>query len=84
MKKNLLLCMLAIGMIACTEKNSPDNPGSGNGNDKDSTSAVTPSDTTIVTTDTIRITWNGQKELQSPPKAVTSLLVPPLRTSHIS
>ena len=60
MKKNLLLCMLAIGMIACTEKNSPDNPGSGNGNDKDSTSAVTPSDTTIVTTDTIRITWNGQ------------------------
>ena len=57
MKKILELCILAVGMIACTEQNTPVNPSSGGGTD--STSTVIPSDTTIATTDTIRITWNG-------------------------
>ena len=60
MKRIISLCMIAIGMIACTEKNTPDNPGGGSGSGTDTTSTVTPSDTTITTTDTIRITWQGQ------------------------
>lgn len=40
-------------MIACTERNTPDN-GNGNGGE-----ATTPVDTTITTTDTIRISWSG-------------------------
>ena len=55
MKKIILLCILAVGMIACTEKNTPDTPGSGG---TDSTT-VSPGDTTITTTDTIRITWSS-------------------------
>ena len=43
-------------MIACSEKNTPDNPGGG-GDGTDTTS--TPTDTTMVSTDTIQITWNG-------------------------
>ena len=54
--KKIVLLALTIGMIACTEKNTPDNPGGSNGAD---TTAVTPTDTTITTTDTISITWNG-------------------------
>ena len=38
-------------MIACTDVNPPDNGGS--------SETVTPTDTTITTTDTICITWNG-------------------------
>ena len=51
-----LVALLLIGMIACTEKNEPTSGGSGSGTD---TTTVSPSDTTIVTTDTIQITWNG-------------------------
>lgn len=51
-----LVCILLIGMIACSEKNTPDNPGGG-GNGTDTTS--TPTDTTMVSTDTIQITWSG-------------------------
>lgn len=54
--KKIVLLALTIGMIACTEKNTPDNPGGSSGAD---TTAVTPTDTTITTTDTISITWNG-------------------------
>ena len=43
-------------MTACSEKNTPDNPGGG-GDGTDTTS--TPTDTTIVSTDTIQITWSG-------------------------
>ena len=57
MKKIILLYILAVGMIACTERNVPDN-GSGNGSGTDTTT-VSPGDTTITTTDTIRITWNS-------------------------
>lgn len=55
MKKIILLYILAIGMIACTGQNTPDEPGTG-GTD---TTTVSPGDTTITTTDTIRITWNS-------------------------
>ena len=41
-----LVCLLTL--VGCTEKNTPDNPV----NDE-------PKDTTIITTDTIAITWNG-------------------------
>ena len=59
MKKIYVLVLLAVGMIACTEKNVPDNGGNGNGNgNATDTTTVSPSDTTIVTTDTIQITWN--------------------------
>ena len=54
MKKIVLWCIVAVWMIACTEKNTPDTSG---GNDTDTT--VSPGDTTIVTSDTIRISWNG-------------------------
>ena len=56
MKKIIMLCLLAVGMIACTEKNTPTNPG---GETTTDTTSVSPGDTTIVTTDTIQITWNG-------------------------
>ena len=58
MKKIWMIVLLAVGMIACTEKNTPDNPS---GTDE------TPIDTTIVDdpvdeqnwSDTIQIVWNG-------------------------
>ena len=56
MKKKLLIVLLTVGMIACTEKNVPDTPGNGESTD---TTSVTPADTSIVTTDTIKITWSG-------------------------
>ena len=51
MKKIWILVLLAVGMIACTEKNTPE----------DTTTANTesPGDTTITTVDTIAIVWNG-------------------------
>ena len=53
--QNLLwIFLLAVGMTACTEQNTPDNP-----NGEENQSTETPDDTTIVTTDTIRIVWNG-------------------------
>ena len=65
MKKFYLGCMIAVGMIACTEPNTPDNSGT-SGDNTDTTTVVptdstivTPTDTTITTTDTIRITWSG-------------------------
>ena len=73
MKKIIAVGILALGLIACTEKNPPDN-GSGTTTPTDTTSVtptdttsvtpadttiVTPTDTTIVTSDTIRLTWSG-------------------------
>ncbi len=43
--------LLAIGMIACSEKNTPDSTST--------TDTEAPGDTTITTTDTIAIVWNG-------------------------
>ena len=59
MKKIWLIVILAVGMIACTEQNTPTDPGTSTGTD--STETVTPMDTTITTTDTISITWSGQR-----------------------
>ena len=65
MKKRVIIGILTLGLIACTEKNPPDN-GSGNTTPTDTTGVtpadttiVTPTDTTIVTSDTIRLTWSG-------------------------
>lgn len=58
LKKIWLIVLLAVGMIACTEQNTPTDPGTSTGTD--STETVTPMDTTITTTDTISITWSGQ------------------------
>ena len=41
-------------MVACTEKNTPDNGGGEEGGGSE-----TKTDTTITTTDTLRITWSG-------------------------
>ena len=51
MRKIWIIVLLAVGMIACTDQNTPE----------DSTSSETevPGDTTITTTDTIAIVWNG-------------------------
>ena len=58
MKKifGFILLLASVTMVACKEKNTPDSGGSSSGG---STDVVTPTDTTITTTDTIRITWNG-------------------------
>lgn len=45
--------LLAIGMIACTDKNSPDDTSADTGD------TTAPGDTTISTVDTIAIVWNG-------------------------
>ena len=47
------LTIIVLVVTGCTERNTPDN---GNGNENGSSSR---GDTTITTTDTIRITWNG-------------------------
>ena len=52
-----MLVLLAVGMIACTDKNSPSSETTGT--DEDTPSTVTPGDTTIATVDTIAIVWNG-------------------------
>ena len=51
-----LALVITISVAGCKEKNTPDNGGNGGGND---TTSVSPSDTTITTTDTIRVTWSG-------------------------
>ena len=56
MKKYIILWVLAVGMIACSGQNEPEQGGNTPSND---TTVVTPTDTTITTTDTIRITWSG-------------------------
>lgn len=56
----LLFSLVVTGsvLVSCTERNTPSDPSQGT--DTTSTdSVVTPADTTITTTDTIRITWNG-------------------------
>ena len=50
MQKIWIIVLLAIGMIACTAQNIPDNTSS---------DTETPGDTTITTVDTIAIAWNG-------------------------
>lgn len=57
MKKFTLFCALAVGMIACCGQNESEEGTNSTPND---TTVVTPTDTTITSTDTIRITWNGQ------------------------
>ena len=52
MKKILWICALAVGMIACTEQNTPSGGGSSSG-------GADTGDTTLVTSDTISIVWNG-------------------------
>ena len=52
-----MIVLLAVGITACTERNTPGDPTDDtSGSD---TTAVTPGDTVIVSTDTITITWNG-------------------------
>lgn len=51
MRKYWLIVLLAIGMIACTGRNTPEDPSSGE--------TETPGDTTITTVDTIAIVWDG-------------------------
>jgi len=61
MKKGFILhliLLLTAGMVACSDKNAPDNPGT-SGTGSDTAAAVTPTDTTITTADTIRISWSG-------------------------
>ena len=45
-------------LVSCTERNTPSDP-SGSDTTTSVDTAVSPTDTTIVTTDTIRITWSG-------------------------
>jgi hypothetical protein len=51
MKKIWIIVLLVIGMIACTEQNTPDTP--------ETTDTESPGDTIITTVDTIAIVWNG-------------------------
>ena len=51
-----LAFLLFVGLIACSGQNEPEESSS-SGMD---TTTVSPGDTTITTTDTIRITWSGQ------------------------
>jgi hypothetical protein len=46
-------------LTACTDRNAPDNSGSGNTSTPDSTGTVISGDTTLTSSDTIRISWNG-------------------------
>ena len=50
-----MMVLLAVGMMACTEQNTPSDP---TGSTTDTTT-VSPGDTTMVSADTIKITWNG-------------------------
>ena len=56
MRKIWIMMLMAVGMIACSEKNTPESTDSAAA---DSASAVTPGDTTITVIDTIAIAWNG-------------------------
>ena len=49
MRKIWTIVLMAIGMIACTQQNTPEN----------NTDPETPGDTVITTVDTISIVWNG-------------------------
>ena len=53
MKKIWMIVLLAVGMIACTDKNSPEDTSADTGD------TTAPGDTTISTVDTIAIVWNG-------------------------
>lgn len=53
MRNTWLFVLLAIGMIACTDRNTPE------GTSTDTSDTETPGDTTITTADTIAIAWNG-------------------------
>ena len=54
MRKFWIMMLMAVGMIACSEKNTPEESTAA-----DSTATVSPGDTTITTIDTIAIVWNG-------------------------
>ena len=55
MKQSWILVLLAIGMMACSTQNEPDDTT----NQPGDTTTVSPGDTTIATVDTIAISWSG-------------------------
>ncbi len=55
MKQFWILVLMAIGMMACSTQNAPDDTT----NQPGDTTTVSPGDTTIATVDTIAISWSG-------------------------